>query len=151
MNLLEHTAGFDDMEPSEVYNVYERYDFPLLEVLKRFRKPQTARWAPGTRMSYSHPWNAIAGYLIEKVSGKPFDQYIRETFLRPLGMERADYPFTEANRALLATPHEGNPPKVSGYPFIYLRPAGDLKASPLELAKLVQFRCGAERREARNW
>jgi CubicO group peptidase (beta-lactamase class C family) len=139
VNLLEHTAGFDDMEQSEVYNVHDRYDFPLLEVFKRFREPQAARWPPGTRMSYSNPGNAVAGYLIEKTTGKPFDQYIRETFLRPMGMEHADYPFTNANRALLATPYEGNPPKPSKYPFIYLRPAGDLKASPGELAMLVQF------------
>jgi len=139
VNLLEHTAGFDDMEPSEVYNLRDRYDFPLLEVFKRFRKPESVRWPPGTRMSYSNPGNAVAGYLIEKVTGRPFDQYIRETFLRPMGMDHADYPFTDANRALLATPYEGNPPKVSGYPFIYLRPAGDLKSSPGELAKLVQF------------
>ncbi len=139
VNLLEHTAGFDDMEPSEAYNVHDRYDFPLLEVFKRFPEPQTVRWPPGTRMSYSNPGNAIAGYLIEKVTGKPFDQYIREMFLRPMGMEHADYPFTEANKALLATAYEGNPPKASGYPFIYLRPAQDLKASPGELAKLVQF------------
>jgi CubicO group peptidase (beta-lactamase class C family) len=139
VNLLEHTAGFDDMEPSEVYNEHERYDFPLLEVFKRFREPQATRWPPGTRMSYSNPGNAVAGYLIEKATGKPFDQYIREAFLRPMGMEHADYPFTDANRALLATPYEGNPPKPSKYPFIYLRPAGDLKASPGELAMLVQF------------
>src|SRR5438093_1415104 len=139
VHLLEHTAGFDDMEPSEVYNLRDRYDFPLLGVFKRFKNPQTARWPPGTRMSYSNPGNAIAGYLIEKTTGKPFDQYIRETFLRPMGMEHADYPLTDAGRALLATAYEGNPPKPSGYPFIYLRPAGDLKASPGELAKLVQF------------
>jgi CubicO group peptidase (beta-lactamase class C family) len=139
VNLLEHTAGFDDMEPSEVYNVHDRYDFPLLEVFKRFQEPQTVRWPPGTRMSYSNPGNAVAGYLIEKTTGKPFDQYIRETFLRPMEMEHADYPFTDANKALLATAYEGNPPKAGSYPFIYLRPAGDLKASPGELAKLVQF------------
>ncbi len=139
VNLLEHTAGFDDMEPSEIYNVHDRYDFPLLEVFKRFKKPQTVRWPPGTRMSYSNPGNAIAGYLIEKTAGKPFDQYIRETFLRPMGMDHADYPFTDTIKALLATGYEGNPPKPSKYPFIYLRPAGDLKASPGELAKLVQF------------
>jgi len=139
VNLLEHTAGFDDMEPSEVYNVRDRYDFPLLEVFKRFREPQTVRWPPGTRMSYSNPGNAVAGYLIEKVTGMPFDQYIRDNFLRPMGMEHADYPFTESNKTLLATAYEGNPPKASGYPFIYLRPAGDLKASLRELAKLVQF------------
>src|SRR6266853_758605 len=139
VNLLEHTAGFDDMEFSEVYNLRDRYDFPLLDVFKRFQKPQIARWPPGTRMSYSNPGNAIAGYLIEKVTGKPFDQYIRDTFLRPLGLERADYPFTDANKPLLAAAYNGNPPKAVGYPFIYLRPAGDLKASPGELAKLVQF------------
>ena len=139
VNLLEHTAGFDDMEPSEVYNVRDRYDFSLIEVFRRFQEPQTVRWPPGTRMSYANPGNAIAGYLIEKTTGETFDQYIREMFLRPMGMEHADYPFTEANKALLATAYEGNPPKASGFPFIYLRPAGDLKASPGELAKLVQF------------
>ncbi|PYU75043.1 MAG: hypothetical protein DMG52_09190 [Acidobacteria bacterium] len=139
VNLLEHTAGFDDMEPSEVYNVRDRYDFSLIEVFRRFQEPQTVRWPPGTRMSYANPGNAIAGYLIEKTTGEPFDQYIREMFLRPMGMEHADYPFTEANKALLATAYEGNPPKASGFPFIYLRPAGDLKASPGEVAKLVQF------------
>ena len=139
VNLLEHTASFDDMEFSEVYNLHDLYDFPLLEVFKKFRKPQIARWPPGTRMSYSNPGNAVAGYLIEKVTGQPFDQYIRDTFLRPMGMEKADYPFTAANKALLAMAYDGNPPKSVGYPLIYLRPAGDLKSSPGELAKLVQF------------
>jgi CubicO group peptidase (beta-lactamase class C family) len=139
VNLLEHTAGFDDMEFSEVYNLKDRYDFPLLDVFKRFQGPQITRWPPGTRMSYSNPGNAIAGYLIEKAAGQPFDQYIRETFLRPLGMEKADFPFTDANKPLLATGYEKNPPKAVRYSFIYLRPAGDLKASPGELAKLVQF------------
>jgi CubicO group peptidase (beta-lactamase class C family) len=139
VNLLEHTAGFDDMEFGEVYNLRDRYDFPLLDAFKRFQEPQSARWPPGTRMSYSNPGNAVAGYLIEKITGKPFDQYIRETFLRPIGMDKADYPFTETNKPLLAVGYGGNPPKAAGYPFIYLRPAGDLKASPGELAKLVQF------------
>jgi len=139
VNLLEHTAGFDDMEFSEVYSQRDRYDLPLLDIFKRFQKPQITRWPPGTRMSYSNPGNAIAGYLIEKVAGRPFDLYIRETFLRPLGMEKADFPFTDANKPLLATGYEKNPPRAVGYPFIYLRPAGDLKASPGELAKLVQF------------
>jgi CubicO group peptidase (beta-lactamase class C family) len=139
VNLLEHTAGFDDMEFSEVYNLHDRCGFPLLDVFKRFRKPQVARWPPGTRMSYSNPGYGIAGYLIEKVAGKPFDQYIRDSFLRPMGMAIADYPFTDANKQLLATGYDGNPPKSVGYPFIYLRPAGDLKASPAELAKLVQL------------
>ena len=84
VNLLEHTAGFDDMQASEVYNFKDPYDFSLLEVFKRFQEPQDVRWPPSTRMSYSNPGFGIAGYLIEKICGKPFDQYIRETILRPL-------------------------------------------------------------------
>lgn len=139
VNLLEHTAGFDDMEAAEVYNVRDPYDYPLLEVFKRFQEPQNVRWQPDTRMSYSNPGFGIAGYLIEKTSGEPYDKYIRETFLQSLGMTNADYRFTDANKALLASGYDGKTTKPVGYPFIYLRPAGDLKASPGELAKLVQF------------
>lgn len=139
VNLLEHTAGFDDMEAAEVYNFKDPYDYPLLDVFKRFQEPEDVRWPPSTRMSYSNPGFGIAGYLIEKITHEPFDQYIRETILRPLGMANADFPFTAANKALLATGYAGVPPRPVGYPYIYLRPAGDLKASPGELAKLVQF------------
>lgn len=139
VNLLEHTTGFDDMRPSEIYNLSDPYDYPLQEVFRRFPEPQTVRWPPGTRFSYSNPGYGIAGYLIERVASQPFDQYIRDNFLLPLGMKKADFRFTDANKPLLATGYKGNPPKPAGYPYIYLRPAGDLKASPGELAKLVQF------------
>jgi CubicO group peptidase (beta-lactamase class C family) len=139
IHLLEHTAGFDDMQASEVYNFKDPYDFPLLEVFKRFPEPQDVRWPPGTRMSYSNPGFGIAGYLIEKVAGRPYDQYIRETIFRPLGMANADFPFTDRNKPLLAAAYDRDPPRALGYPYIYLRPAGDLKASPGELAKLVEF------------
>src|SRR5580704_17427538 len=64
VNLLEHTAGFDDMEASEVYTLRDPYDYPLLDVFKRFHKPLEVRWPPGTRMSYSNPGYGVAGYLI---------------------------------------------------------------------------------------
>jgi CubicO group peptidase (beta-lactamase class C family) len=139
VNLLEHTAGFDDMEFSEVYNLHDRYDYPLLEVFQRFREPQNVRWPPGMWMSYSNPGYGIAGYLIEKITHKPYDEYIRDTVIGPLHMENANFRFTDANKALLAEGYDGNPPHPVGHPQIYLRPAGDLKASPGELAKLVQF------------
>jgi len=139
VNLLEHTAGFDDMEAAEVYNLRDPYDYPLLEVFKHFQEPQIARWPPDTRMSYSNPGYGVAGYLIEKITGQPYDQYIRGTFLQPLGITNGDYRFTDANKARLAAAYDGKTPNPVGYPYIYLRPAGDLKASPGELAKLVQF------------
>jgi CubicO group peptidase (beta-lactamase class C family) len=139
VNLLEHSAGFDDMEPAEIYNRQDRPDFPLLEVFTRFQEPQNVRWPPSTRFSYSNPGYGIAGYLIEKTSGQPFDAYIQQNILAPLSIIVGDFRLTDANRAKLAQGYEGNPPRAVPYKNIYLRPAGDMKASPAELGKLVQF------------
>jgi CubicO group peptidase (beta-lactamase class C family) len=139
LNLLEHAAGFDDMEPSEVYNRRDRADYPLLDVFKRFQEPQNVRWPPGTRFSYSNPGYGIAGYLIEKVTGQPFDSYIEQNILVPLEISVGDFRLTDSNRAALAQGYDGNPPRAVPYKNIYLRPAGDMKASPRELAKLVLF------------
>jgi len=139
VNLLEHTAGFDDMEFSEVYNRHDRPDYPLLDVFKHFQEPQNVRWPPGTRFSYSNPGYGIVGYLIERVTAQPFDAYIQKNILAPLEITVGDFRLTDANRAALAQGYEGNPPRAVPYKNIYLRPAGDMKASPGELAKLVQF------------
>ena len=139
VNLLEHTAGFDDMEFSEVYNRHDRPDYPLLDVFKHFQEPQNVRWPPGTRFSYSNPGYGIVGYLIERVTAQPFDAYIQKNILAPLEITVGDFRLTDANRAALAQGYDGNPPRAVPYKNIYLRPAGDMKASPGELAKLVQF------------
>jgi CubicO group peptidase (beta-lactamase class C family) len=139
VNLLEHTAGFDDMEFSEIYNRHDRADYPLLDVFKRFREPENVRWPAGTRFSYSNPGYGIAGYLIEKIAGQPFDAYIQQNILAPMEITVGDFRLTATNHALLAQGYEGYPPRAVPYKNIYLRPAGDMKASPEELAKLVQF------------
>jgi len=80
VNLLEHSAGFDDMEPAEVYlppKLKYGPDYPLLKVFQEFQEPQVVRWPPSTRFAYSNPGYGIAGYLIEKVTGQRFDAYIR--------------------------------------------------------------------------
>jgi len=139
VNLLEHTAGFDDMRFSEIYNRKDLADFPLLDVLKRFPGPQKTRWAPGTRFSYSNPDYGAAGAVIEKITGQPFDAYIQKEILEPIGITHGDFRLDDGNRGLLAQGYEHNPPVPVPYKNIYLRPAGDMKASPEELAKLVQF------------
>jgi CubicO group peptidase (beta-lactamase class C family) len=138
VNLLEHTAGFDDMSPTEVYNTKDRADILLLQVFQAHPAQQNPRWPPSTRFAYSNPGFGLAGYLIEKASGQPFDAYIKRTILAPLGIETGEFRLTNANHALLAQGYQTGP-KAVPYKEIYLRPAGDMKASPGELAKLVQF------------
>jgi hypothetical protein len=49
------------------------------------------RWKPGERFAYSNPNYAILGYIIEKISGKPYDRYLRENILIPLGMINSNF------------------------------------------------------------
>jgi len=138
VNLLEHTAGFDDMSPTEVYNTKDPANISLLTVFQAHPNPQNPRWPPSTRFAYSNPGFGLAGYLIEKTSGQSFDAYIKDSIARPVGIETGDFRLTAANRALLAQGYDAGQ-KIVPYKEIYLRPAGDMKASPSELAKLVQF------------
>lgn len=138
-NLLEHTAGFDDMQLQGAYNTADPPDISLREVFAKFPGPQHVRWPPGTRMAYSNPGYGVAGYLIEKVTGQPFEDYIQEAILTPLGMQNSSFRLTAANRALLARGYKGKPPEPVAYKHIYLEPAGDFKSSPKELALLVQM------------
>ena len=138
-NVLEHTAGFDDMSFSEVYNLHDPADISQLKVLQAHPAPQNVRWIPGSRFSYANPGYGVAGYLVEKISGQPYDVYVQQNILAPLGITTGEFCLTPANKALLAQGYEGTPSKAVPYREIYLRPAGDMKASPGELAKLVQF------------
>jgi CubicO group peptidase (beta-lactamase class C family) len=139
VNLLEHTAGFDDMHFGEIYAPGETADFSVGEVLQRFPGPQRVRWRPGTRMAYSNPGYALAGYIVGKAAAMPFEQYIYEAILQPLGMNTSDFRLTPLVQSLLAKGYTGRSNRPVPYRAIYLSPAGDLKSSPADMARFVRF------------
>ena len=137
IHLLEHTAGFDDMHFNEVYNVSHPADLPLAEVLKINPASRVVRWRPGTRMSYSNPGYAVAGYIIERVSGQRYEDRIAQEIFKPVGMSNSSFYLTEADRAVLAKGYrDANGPPVP-YSQIYLRPAGNLHTTPADLGRFV--------------
>ncbi len=137
--VLEHTAGFDDMPPSEVYNLSGTDKLDPFEVCKEFSGTLVSRWPPGTRMAYSNPDYGVAGYLIWKASHMQFGPYIEQYVLQPLGMTNSGFTLTDTIEAQLAQGYHGDPPRPVPFLHIYLRSAGGLKSSPAELAKLVQM------------
>jgi hypothetical protein len=44
------------------------------------------RFAPGTKWEYSNSGYFLLGYIIEKITGKPYSEYLEEIFFKPLGM-----------------------------------------------------------------
>jgi CubicO group peptidase (beta-lactamase class C family) len=132
--VLEHTAGFDDMHFPRLYNFHEAADIPLLTVIQRSAPELKVRWRPGSRTAYSNPDYLIAGYLLEKLTGERYEQYITEHVLRPLGMDHASLAPDAASVPGLAQGYEGQPQQSLKPVPIYLRPAGALDTSPTELA-----------------
>ena len=138
-HLLEHTAGFDDMHFNEIYVLDDAPDRPLDEVLLRSPASRRVRWRPGTRMAYSNPGYAVAGRVVEAVSGMRFDQFILERIFAPLEMKTLDL----LRRCRGPRPWRRATTRATGPPVmrrrIHLRPAGALHSSPRELGHFVEM------------
>lgn len=139
IHLLQHTAGFDDMHFNEVYNVSGPPEMPLATVLRVNPASRVVRWRPGTRMSYSNPGYAVAGYLIEKITGEQYEDRIADRIFKPAGMPTSSFRLTKDDEAQLAKGYRDRTgPPVPLTP-IYLRPAGNLHTSALELGRFVHL------------
>ncbi len=137
-HLLEHTAGFDDMHFNEIYVLDGAPDRPLDEVLLRNPASRRVRWRPGTRMAYSNPGYAVAGRVVEAVTGKPFDTFISERIFRPLAMSTSTFS-GDVEATGLAQGYDTRNGRPVVRRRIHLRPAGALHSSPRELGLFVEM------------
>jgi len=139
IHLLQHTAGFDDMHFNEMYNVSDPPDMPLERVLAINPGSRVVRWEPGTRMAYSNPGYAVAGYLIEKVTGEKYEDRIAEKIFKPAGMATSSFVLTRADEKILAKGYRDRTGPPVPYTPIYFRPAGNLHTSAFELGQWVHL------------
>ncbi|MER7751523.1 serine hydrolase domain-containing protein [Kitasatospora sp. NPDC097643] len=87
-NLLTHTGGFDDSFMGLA--VADPQHVETLGASLAAHQPDRVR-APGTAAAYDNYGVALAGYLVETVSGQPFDQYLAQHVMQPLGMDRTSF------------------------------------------------------------
>ncbi|MBP5604327.1 MAG: beta-lactamase family protein [Ruminiclostridium sp.] len=83
MNLMNHNAGWQET----IYTIEtedESKVLPLKEALRACEPAQVHR--PGEVTAYSNYGAALAGYIIECVSGTDYCEYVHENILEPLGM-----------------------------------------------------------------
>jgi CubicO group peptidase (beta-lactamase class C family) len=139
IHLLEHTAGFDDMHFNEVYNRDDPADMPLVDALRVNPRSRVVRWRPGTRMSYSNPGYAVAGYILEKVTGEKFEDRIAGHIFKRAGMESSSFYLTPADYPKLSKGYADRVGPPVPYSPIYLRPAGNLHTTAADLGKFVHL------------
>ncbi len=97
VHLLEHTSSFEDIAINKMVNMTGK---PLtgIEAILDQENALICRWRPGERMSYSSPGHNVLGYILEKVSGMPWNEYIQETLFRPLAMSSTFFDLTGESR-----------------------------------------------------
>lgn len=117
-HLLTHTSGLDELPGRRVRNASD------LVPLGRFLADRLIRvHAPGEVTSYSSYGMALAGLLVEDVSGQPFEEYLRRHIWEPLGMSRTFITVPSAFGTDLATAYELEGDKLVPVPYeIYQTP-----------------------------
>ena len=96
LHLMNHTAGWQETtRPIEVQR--EEDVLPLKEALQSIEPAQIHR--PGEVHAYSNYGAAVAGYVIECITGQDYCNYVHEHILEPLGMEHTSINPTHSDNA----------------------------------------------------
>jgi CubicO group peptidase (beta-lactamase class C family) len=134
VHLLEHTTGWDDLHLRE-YAKQAPDSMSLHDGLDYDHHSRTSRWRPGTRMAYCNSGPPVAAYIVEKITGQRFEDFVEQNLFRPIGMKTATY--FQSSPATTLYHNDGKTP----YPYwhILLRPAGSINASANDMAAYVQF------------
>lgn len=85
-HLLTHSSGVADPFASVAPGARYRTPGEWMAVVAE----QPLAFAPGSQTQYSNGGFAVLGAIVERVSGEPFDTYVRERVFRPAGMRAAD-------------------------------------------------------------
>lgn len=95
---------------------------------------------PGERFEYNNAAFAVAGLLVERVSGKEFEEYVVAEIFEPLGIPGNPVRLTPSMVERLALPYrpgESRAPKPIAQKRIDVYPAGDFYLTAANLARLV--------------
>jgi len=135
VNLLEHTTGWDDIHLREYAK--NAPEMSLRDALDYDHHSRISRWPPGTRMAYCNAGPAVAAYIVEKISGQKFEDFVQQNLFAPIGMKTATY-FKPAS-GKETTLYHGDGKTPYGYWNIIFRPAGSINASAQDMAAYLQF------------
>lgn len=133
--LLSHTAGFTHEAPVGNNNALDPGEF---DAHVRSISDTWLRFPVGTGYAYSNLGIDLAGYILERVSGKPFAAVMRDSLLGPLGMSESTFDRAEiratADRAI------GHSAPARTVPVdVPMTAAGGLYTSATDLARFLRF------------
>jgi len=136
--ILMHMAGFEDKGEGS-FKLNEK-DVSSLETFIKTNLPARV-FPPGQYGAYSNYGAALSGYIIERVSGMSFNDYISQNILRPLKMKHSTFeqplPDNLANNMSKGYNYQDGEYIEGSFEFVVGSPAGALSASGLDMANFM--------------
>jgi CubicO group peptidase (beta-lactamase class C family) len=135
-DLMTHRAGFEEglkdvlaTDPARLKTT-ERF-------LKENRRP--ALFAPGEVPAYSNYGAALAGYVVQRVSGEPFEAYVERHILAPLRMAHTTFrqPLPPALAPLAAKGYRQSDQPPTPFELVATAPAGSVSATGADMANFM--------------
>lgn len=135
LNLMTHTPGFEEAVKNLITNGPK--ETPFDTVLKSWVPARI--YAPGTTPAYSNYGASLAGYIVQRSSGEPFDAYLENHIFKPLGMAHSTFrqPLPADLKPLMAEGYRPGSDKPFGFEFVNAAPAGAMSTTGDDMAKFM--------------
>ena len=109
-HVLTHTSGIPSLTSFPDFESHEAQAMTPEKLVEWFRdKP--LEFEPGTKWNYSNSGYILLGYLIEKISGQSYSDFVQQNIFTPLGMKDSGY---DSNSTIIAHRAAGYTPGKSG-------------------------------------
>lgn len=135
-NLMTHTPGFEETI-KELFVPEDQKMAPLKDYLTKHMPRRI--FPPGTVPAYSNYGATLAGYIVERASGRPFNDYVQENIFKPLGMVHSTFaqPLPPDLKPLMSDGYDlgsGHPKQFEG---VEPAPAGALSSSATDISHFM--------------
>jgi CubicO group peptidase (beta-lactamase class C family) len=135
-DIMTHTAGFEEQVKSLITSDPKAL-IPLRDYVEHYTP--TRIFKAGTTPAYSNYATALAGYIVEHVSGQKFDEYIAEHIFKPLDMQYSTFhqPLPEKFAKDMSNGYKVASGEPQPYEIVIPAPAGSLASSGDDMAHFM--------------
>jgi CubicO group peptidase (beta-lactamase class C family) len=135
-DILTHTSGFEETA-RDLFVADTQHLFPLDQYLKNHMPERI--FPPFVVPAYSNYATTLAGYIVQRVSGEPFAQYVAEHIYAPLEMKRTTFvqPLPADLQPLMSNGYRKASDKAQPFEFVEAFPAGSVSTSALDMCNFM--------------
>ena len=134
-NIMTHRTGFEEVVKDLI--TFKGEGPTDEQTVKQYIPPRI--YPPGTTVGYSNYATSLAGYIVQRVSGEPFIDYLDRHIFKPLGMANSTFrqPLPEAMRANMSVGYKDADTPGEGFEQISMPAAGSLSSTADDMAKFM--------------